>query len=327
MQGRFVLNYSLNFASAILLIYASKFFFRQYPVSGMTLTISNCFISSFLSFIILRCIPKTPVVTPASPIRSRSFSRMLLIAGSFSSFITFSNLSLQYNSLGTYQLIKLQVPPLLMLVEYMHLRLGLNSPTLTEEKFRRDYSAPVLAAFAIIVFGTLVNTYTDLRFQPWGVLFACISVICNALYQASVQGEQVTSTYDRIYFLQVQTFVSAIILVPVWPFIDATFAYNPALFRHWDAVGMLVLCGLLGFLVNTSVVWCIKDDAAIGFNMVGQLKTLLIIFLGSVLFREALSIPQVISVLLTTVGCVIYVYITYRTKADQAKHQLGSTSL
>jgi solute carrier family 35 protein E3 len=36
---------------------------------------------------------------------------MLPISACFGGFIAFSNLSLQYNTVGTYQLIKLQVTP------------------------------------------------------------------------------------------------------------------------------------------------------------------------------------------------------------------------
>ncbi|CAF1513655.1 unnamed protein product, partial [Adineta ricciae] len=63
---------------------------------------------------------------------------------------------------------------------------------------------------------------------------------------------------------------------------------------------------------------CVKDDTAIGYNMVGQLKTLIIVFLGSVIYREMIDSQQIVAVLLTAIGSVIYVYITY-----QKKQQLG----
>lgn len=313
-QGRFVLNYLLNFISAILLIYLSKYIFRNYPVSSLTLTISNCVVSGLFSSITLKCLSKPSVKIQPSRNRCKSLCRLILISTSFSAFITFSNLSLQHNTLGTYQLIKLQVPLFLMFIEWIQLRFGFNSQTLTKEKFSRDYSLSVLLCFLIIVLGTLFNTYSDLYFHPLGVTFACISVFFNGLYQAMVQSYSASSIYKRIEFLKNQTFVSSILLLPCWPFIDSSLDFPWSVLLERDVLILLFLCGVVAFAVNVSVIWCIKDDAAIGYNMVGQLKTLLIIFVGSAIFREVLTIKQIISVLFTTMGCMAYVYITYRTK-------------
>jgi drug/metabolite transporter (DMT)-like permease len=208
-----------------------------------------------------------------------------------------------------------------MLIEWIQLRLKINSPILTEEKFSRDYSPIVLFAFSIIVLATLVNTYSDLYFHPLGATYACISVVCNALYQALVQGDKASSTYERTRFLQIQTIASAFLLLPCWPILDFSFGFNVLLLTQSNILIFLFLCGLLAFLVNSSVIWCIKDDAAIGYNMVGQLKTLLIVFVGSALFGESLTIKQIISILFTTAGCSIYVYITYKTKERQKSQQ------
>ena len=321
-HGRFILNYSLNFLSAVLLIYVSKLIFRHYTISSLSLTIFNCLMSGIFATIALQFFSKPSISHTVPTDRIKRFFRLILISGSFSAFITFSNLSLQYNTIGTYQLIKLQVPPTLMLIEWIQLRLRINSSKLTEEKFSRDYSLGVLCAFSIIVLGTLINTYSDLYFYPLGVTYACISVICNALYQALVQGDQASSTYERLRFLQIQTILSAGLLIPYWPFVETSWEFiSSDFFSEWGIFSLLFFCGFLAFLVNSSVIWCIKDDAAIGYNMVGQLKTLFIVFLGSILFGELLASRQAISVLFTTTGCLIYVYITYRTKERQKSQQ------
>jgi solute carrier family 35 protein E3 len=209
-----------------------------------------------------------------------------------------------------------------MLIEWIQLRLKFNSSILTKEKFSRNYSLSVLFAFSIIVLGTLINTYSDLYFHSLGVIYACLSVICNALYQVLVQGDKASSMYERTRFLQIQTITSSLILFFCWPFTESTLTFNWHLFSQQDVWIFLFLCGFLAFLVNSSVIWCIKDDAAIGYNMVGQLKTLLIVFVGSTLFNEILTFKQIICILFTTTGCLIYVYITYRTKERQKSQEL-----
>ncbi|CAF1156192.1 unnamed protein product [Rotaria magnacalcarata] len=321
MHGRFILNYSLNFLSALLLIYLSKHIFRQYPISSLTLTIFNCIVSGFFASIIVPFLSKPSANIQTSANRLLPLSRLVLISGLFSAFITFSNLSLQQNTIGTYQLIKLQVPPILMLIEWIQLQFGFNSQILTKEKFSQNYSLSVLLSFGIIVLGTLVSTYSDFYFHPLGVIYACISVVCNALYQATVQAHTAPSTYERTRFLQDQTIISSILLFPCWSLIDSPFDSSWKIFFGWNVFALLLLCGILAFFVNLSVIWCIKDDAAIGYNMVGQLKTLLIAFVGSAIFDESLSLKQIISILVTTMGCIVYIYTTYKTKQRQNRQE------
>jgi drug/metabolite transporter (DMT)-like permease len=128
-----------------------------------------------------------------------------------------------------------------MLIEYLQLRFRFNSPLLTKEHFHRNYSLSVLAAFGIIVLGTLVDTHSDLRFHPSGVIFACMSVICNAIYQLLVQGDKSSSLYERTRFLQIQSFTSTLILFPSWPFIDPLFDMNEYIFTDYSALVYLHL--------------------------------------------------------------------------------------
>ncbi|CAF1050812.1 unnamed protein product [Adineta steineri] len=319
-SGRFLLNYGLNFVSAIPLIGVSKILFRRYPISGLALTISNSVLSTVFATIVLIFISKPPPNSQTSTNRLQAFLRMLFISGTFTGFITFSNLSLQYNPIGTYQIMKLQIPLILMVIEYIQLQFGFNSALLTKEKFHRDYSTSVLYAFAIIAIGSTLSICFDRRFHLLGFAFAGISILFNALYQAQVQGDQVSSTYERMRFLQIQTFISLVLLCPGWPFLDNTFEYNKYLFTRWDALCLLFLCGFLAFLVNLSVIWCIKDVTTIRFNMVGQLKTFFLVGVLSIFFGESITFYQIGPILFTTGGCIYYAY-SINKNEEYYKHQ------
>jgi solute carrier family 35 protein E3 len=70
---------------------------------NLTLTTINFFMTFFL---LLFCLQAKLFTYIRLPILS-----MIPISACFGGFIAFSNLSLQYNTVGTYQLIKLQVTP------------------------------------------------------------------------------------------------------------------------------------------------------------------------------------------------------------------------
>ncbi|CAF4131481.1 unnamed protein product, partial [Rotaria sordida] len=83
-------------------------FVREYPISSLTLTIINCFLLGLFASIALQFLPKISIKNIQTS--TNRLKSLFLNSISFSAFITFSNLSLQYNIIDTYQLIKSQVP-------------------------------------------------------------------------------------------------------------------------------------------------------------------------------------------------------------------------
>lgn len=84
----------------------SSFLFRIYVkhhFPNLTLTTINFFVTFLL---LLGCLQAKLFTYVRLPIIS-----MIPVSICFGGFIAFSNLSLQYNTVGTYQLIKLQVTP------------------------------------------------------------------------------------------------------------------------------------------------------------------------------------------------------------------------
>ncbi len=88
------------------LILYKIFFLRIYVKQhfpNLTLTMLNFFITFLLLIVCMQAKLFTFVKLP--------ILNMIPVSACFGGFIAFSNLSLQYNTVGTYQLIKLQVTP------------------------------------------------------------------------------------------------------------------------------------------------------------------------------------------------------------------------
>ncbi|CAF1232952.1 unnamed protein product [Adineta steineri] len=95
--------FSLNFVSSIFIINLSKWIYVKHHFPNLTLTTMNFFMTFILLLICLQAKLFTYVRLP--------ILKMLPVSACFGGFIAFSNLSLQYNTVGTYQLTKLQVTP------------------------------------------------------------------------------------------------------------------------------------------------------------------------------------------------------------------------
>lgn len=126
---------------------------------------------------------------------------MIPVSICFGGFIAFSNLSLQYNTVGTYQLIKLQVTPSTCENEGWAQRLGYTCVRvlIREENrghgdavvtvrvnrtctpfilavmvisslfFKAHYPLPIILSFVPVFVGTLISTYYDLNFNQFGL--------------------------------------------------------------------------------------------------------------------------------------------------------------
>jgi len=82
----------------------------------------------------------------------------------------------------------------------------------------------------------------------------------------------------------------------------------------FDIILLIFLCGIVAFFVNFSVFWVIGNLSAVAYNMIGHSKTLLIIFIGSIIFHEPLNTRQIFGLAFTMFGVFIYSYFKYVRK-------------
>ena len=83
---------------------------------------------------------------------------------------------------------------------------------------------------------------------------------------------------------------------------------------NWNMLSLILLCGIIAFFVNFSVFWVIGNLSAVAYNMIGHSKTLLIIFIGSIIFHEPLNQRQIFGLGFTMFGVFIYSYFKYIRK-------------
>lgn len=101
----------------------------------------------------------------------------MLVAASGVSSICFMNFSLQANSVGTYQLMKLLVIPLVIVMQRFFDQTA-------------DISRCVLVSLATLLAGVGLSTVTDVSLTMWGLVIGVLSVVCTAqfnIWQGSKQ--------------------------------------------------------------------------------------------------------------------------------------------
>ncbi|CAF3525734.1 unnamed protein product [Rotaria sordida] len=285
--------FSINFVSSILVINLAKWIYVKHHFPNLTLTTLNFFVTFFL---LIGCMQAKIFTYVKLPIFN-----MIPVSICFGGFIAFSNLSLQYNTVGTYQLIKLQVTPAVMIISWLF--------------FKAEYSLPIVMSFIPVFVGTLVSTYYDLQFNIFGLFCAATSVVFTAMYQILVEYYQKAYNCDSLQLLFYQAPLSGLLLLFFVPFFEPISDLDK--FMTYDIIFLVLLCGIVAFFVNFSIFWVIGNLSAVAYNMIGHSKTLLIIFIGSFIFHEPLNIRQIFGLCFTMFGVFLYSYFKYIRKANK----------
>ena len=224
-----------------------------------------------------------------------------LIVGSVGvASICFSNYSLQFNSVGTYQMAKLCVIPVVLLFNAM----------------RGDYaSRKVHAALVVIITGVGAATVTDVQLNTKGLLFAVGAIFATAQYQIWQGSKQKEYGLNEMQLAMSVSFVQLMVAGAL----SAVLEFPDMKERLWDTprpdvdvfdIGIKIITScFLAMTVNVQSFALIGRTSAVTFQVVGHGKTCLIIIAGYIMFPLPSMLDFIYNatgVSLAVLGVVVY---------------------
>lgn len=108
-HGRIAAGLLLNLLVSICIVLLNKWIYVHYGFPNMSLTLVH-FVVTWLGLYVCQ---KLDIFAP----KSLPPSKLLLLALSFCGFVVFTNLSLQNNTIGTYQLAKAMTTPVIIVIQ------------------------------------------------------------------------------------------------------------------------------------------------------------------------------------------------------------------
>ena len=135
------------------------------------------------------------------------------------------------------------------------------------------------------------------------------------MYQILVEYYQKAYNCDSLQLLFYQAPLSGLLLLCFLPFFEPISGLSK--FTDSTTIMLILSCGVVAFFVNFSIFWVIGNLSAVAYNMIGHSKTLLIIFIGSVIFHEPLNLRQLFGLSFTMLGVFIYSYFKYIRKVNK----------
>ncbi|KAK6144388.1 hypothetical protein DH2020_021208 [Rehmannia glutinosa] len=213
--------------------------------------------------------------------------------------IGFLNLSLGFNSIGFYQMTKLAIIPFTVLLE-----------TLQKIKF----------SLSILLLGVGIASITDLQLNVVGSILSLLAIITTCVGQIltnTIQKRLNVSSTQLLY--QSAPFQAAILFVS-GPFLDQCLTkQNVFAFKYSPIVlGFILLSCLIAVFVNFSTFLVIGKTSPVTYQVLGHLKTCLVLAFGYTLLHDPFTARNILGILIAIVGMGMYSYFcTNETKRKQ----------
>lgn len=216
----------------------------------------------------------------------------------FCGFVVFTNLSLENNTVGTYQLCKTLTTPFIMLIQ--------------TKFYDKYFSNKIKLTMLPIIIGVLINSYYDLSFNYKGAIFAGLGVLVTSMYQILVGAKQkelnISSQQLLLYQAPLSSlflFIALLIFEP--PFDPKNGILSPGTYEFTNEKILLLSASCFtSFFVNITIYYVIGNTSAVTYNMFGHFKFVCTMVGGFLIFQDEITSRRFAGILLTCLGIGMY---------------------
>lgn len=231
---------------------------------------------------------------------SAPYSSILPVAiGSLLS-VAFMNLNLSTNSVGFYQLSKLVCIPFTLFVQYV--------------AYNQTVSRSVQLTLIPITLGVGYATVYDISLNTVGLVFATCAIVSTAMAQIFTNTYQKSLNCDALQLLSHTAPIitlGMLVMCPIFDDVSALVSYEystPCIIRI--ATSCLFAVG-----VNVSNYVVLGKTSPLTYQVLGHLKTVLILVLGFTFFKKPVDTRNVIGIAVAMLGVIFYTELRRRQSA------------
>jgi len=229
--------------------------------------------------------------------------KLVPLAAAYVAYIVLCNLNLNLNPVGFYQITKIAVAPAVLAIDAV--------------VYRKRASNRVVASVAVVCLGVGLATVTDPEISSnfFGLLVGFGSVAATAMYQiwAGVKQKELGLGSMQLlhqYVPLAATLLGGLVLVcePMgWTGADqdTILGYPYSI----PSVLAILLSAVLGLLVNLSTFLVIGATSSLTYNVVGHVKTVIILTGGVLFFGDTMPPKKLGGIAVAMIGIVWYTQI------------------
>ncbi|KAE8711500.1 hypothetical protein F3Y22_tig00110290pilonHSYRG00040 [Hibiscus syriacus] len=224
------------------------------------------------------------------------------------------NLSLGFNSIGFYQMTKLAIIPFTVLLETIFLK--------------KQFSQKIKLSLFLLLVGVGIASITDLQLNFVGTILSLLAIATTCVAQIltnTIQKRLNVSSTQLLY--QSAPFQAAILFVS-GPVVDKFLTkQNVFAYKYSPIVlAFIMLSCIISVSVNFSTFLVIGKTSPVTYQVLGHLKTCLVLTLGYTLLHDPFTEKNIIGILIAIFGMGLYSYFctqeNKRKQADPLEYQM-----
>ncbi|KAL4333302.1 hypothetical protein GQ457_07G034430 [Hibiscus cannabinus] len=226
--------------------------------------------------------------------------------------IGFLNLSLGFNSIGFYQMTKLAIIPFTVLLETIFLK--------------KQFSQNIKFSLFLLLVGVGIASITDLQLNLVGTILSLLAIATTCIAQIltnTIQKRLNVSSTQLLY--QSAPFQAAILFVS-GPFVDQLLTkQNVFAYKYSPIVlAFIILSCIISVSVNFSTFLVIGKTSPVTYQVLGHLKTCLVLAFGYTLLHDPFTNRNIIGILIAIFGMGLYSYFCTQENKKKQADSLGS---
>lgn len=226
----------------------------------------------------------------------------IILAGSFVFYNAASLVNLNVNTVGFYQISKILITPMVMLLNFLI--------------YNEGTTTPVKIAVTVMLLGVGLATVTDLDVTKVGFMIGMAAVVGASQQQILIGKMQKDLKASANQLLVSYTPYVVVMLACSTP-IDIQLPENQgsgyAAYSNWfenycttSAIATIIISGCLGLLVSLSTFLLIGATSPLTYNIVGHLKTVSILTMGILAFGDSVSGKKLLGIAMALTGVIMY---------------------
>ncbi|KAF3454985.1 hypothetical protein FNV43_RR05433 [Rhamnella rubrinervis] len=217
------------------------------------------------------------------------------------------NLSLGFNSIGFYQMTKLAIIPFTVLLETIFLK--------------KQFSRKIKFSLSLLLLGVGIASVTDLQLNILGTILSLLAIITTCVGQIltnTIQKRLNVSSTQLLY--QSAPFQAAILFVS-GPLVDQFLTKQNVFAYKYSPIVLvfIILSCIIAVSVNFSTFLVIGKTSPVTYQVLGHLKTCLVLAFGYTLLHDPFTERNIIGILIAIFGMGLYSYFcTQESKKKQS---------
>ncbi|XP_066318924.1 UDP-xylose transporter 1-like [Miscanthus floridulus] len=204
------------------------------------------------------------------------------------------NLSLGFNSIGFYQMTKLAIIPFTVLLETIFLK--------------KRFSETIKFSLLVLLLGVGIASVTDLKLNSLGSVLSGLAIATTCVGQILTNTIQRKLKVSSTQLLYQSAPYQAAILFATGPFVDHLLT-GRSVFAHkytFLVVGFIILSCLIAVSVNFSTFLVIGTTSPVTYQVLGHLKTCLVLSFGYTLLHDPFTARNILGILVAIFGMALY---------------------